>query len=199
MEFLVDPNVVYLLLVVGFMTAVLALVVPGTGVLELVAFAILAAAGYGVSQLQFNWVALVVLFLALVPFFLATRRIYPTAMLILTVVALSLGSTFLFVDEAWHPIVNPILAVLVILLEVGFFWIVVRKGLDAIHKHPLHSLAAIEDSIGETRTEVFLEGSVYVRGEMWSAASEQPIPARTKVRIIRRRGLILDVEPLQHK
>lgn len=194
MDILINPDVVYLLLVVGFMMAVMALVVPGTGVLELVAFAILGVAGYGVSQLNFNWVALVVLFLALVPFFFSLRKVKPTLMLVLTVVALTLGSTFLFVDESWRPIVNPVLAVVVILLQVGFFWIVVRKSLEAIHTRPSHSLATLEGAIGETRTEVFREGSVYVRGELWSAVSSVPIPARTRVKVLNRSGLILEVE-----
>lgn len=194
MDILINPDVVYLLLVIGFMMAVMALVVPGTGVFELVAFAILGVAGYGVSQLNFNWIALVVLFLAVVPFVFSLRKVKPTLMLVLTVLALTLGSTFLFVDESWRPIVHPVLAVVVILLQVSFFWIVVRKSLDAIHARPAHSLAPLEGSFGETRTEVFREGSVYVRGELWSAVSSLPIPARTRVKVLRRSGLVLEVE-----
>lgn len=194
MDLLFIPDVVYLLLVIGFMIAVMALVVPGTGVLELVAFAILAVAGYGVSQLNFNWIALIVLFLALVPFFFSLRRVKPTVMLILTVILLILGSTFLFVDESWRPIVHPALAVLVIVLQVGFFWIVVRKVIDATASRPAHSLTTIEGSIGQTRTEVFREGSVYVRGELWSAVSNLPIPAHTRVKVLQRNGLVLEVE-----
>ena len=115
-------------------------------------------------------------------------------MLILTMIALSLGSTFLFVDEAWRPVVHPLLAVVVNVLVVGFFWIVVRKGLDAIQSIPAHSLTVLEDAIGEARTEVFHEGSVYVKGEMWSAFSNQPIAAHHKVKVIHRDGLMLEVE-----
>ena len=35
MEFLINPNISYVLLILGFVTAILALFSPGTGVLEL--------------------------------------------------------------------------------------------------------------------------------------------------------------------
>jgi membrane-bound ClpP family serine protease len=38
------------------------------------------------------------------------------------------------------------------------------------------------------------EGSVYAGGENWSAHSREFIPAGTPVRVVRRKGLVLDVE-----
>jgi membrane-bound ClpP family serine protease len=38
------------------------------------------------------------------------------------------------------------------------------------------------------------DGSVQVAGELWSARSEDPIPAGAQVRVLRREGFVLVVE-----
>lgn len=196
MSIFLNPDFIYIALVLGFLLAILSLVAPGTGYLELAAFALLAISGWGVSQNQINGIALAILLIGVIPFLLALRKTHRLLYLILSMIALSIGSTFLFVNEAWHPSVDPILAVVVNVLVVGFFWIVVRKGIDAIQDRPAHSLETLTGAIGETRTPVYREGSVYVEGEMWSATSDTPIPAQHKVKIIRRNGLTLQVTPL---
>jgi len=47
---------------------------------------------------------------------------------------------------------------------------------------------------GEARTDILAEGSVYVNGEDWSARSKTLIPAGSKVLVLRRNGLVLEVE-----
>ncbi len=194
MEYFVSPDVAYLLLVVGLLIATLALVTPGTGVLEVIAFTILAIAGWIVSQLNFNWVAIVILVIGVFPFLLALRKTQKLLFLVISLVALSVGSTFLFIDKNWRPVVHPVLAVLINFLAIGFFWIVIRKGMDAIISKPAHDLSSLVNSTGETKTEVFQEGSVYAGGELWSAISQKPIPANRKVKVINRQGFTLEVE-----
>jgi len=197
MDLFLNPNFAYLILVIGFLIAILALVSPGTGVLEAVAIGLIVFAGWLISRLDFNWVALVVLILGVFPFLWALRKTQKWYFLVISLVALTLGSTFMFVDENWRPIVNPVLAVLVNLLVIGFFWIIVRKVLEALQHSPAHSFADLVGSIGETRTEVFHEGSVYAGGEMWTATSQTPIPTNTKVKILERKGFTLKVEEVK--
>jgi membrane-bound serine protease (ClpP class) len=59
---------------------------------------------------------------------------------------------------------------------------------------PSHDLTGLVGQIGETRTKVGEEGSVQINGELWSARSENPIPAGSAIRVIRREGFILVVE-----
>ena len=51
MNLVIDPNLAYVLLVSGFVLAVLALFSPGTGVVEVGALFALMVAGYGVATL----------------------------------------------------------------------------------------------------------------------------------------------------
>ncbi|NMC34264.1 MAG: hypothetical protein GYA36_17685, partial [Veillonellaceae bacterium] len=57
MDILLNPNLVYLVLVFGFMLAILALVSPGTGALEAGSIILIIAAGWQIAQMNFNWIA----------------------------------------------------------------------------------------------------------------------------------------------
>jgi len=193
MNFLLDPNVAYVMLVGGFLLAILALFSPGTGLLELGALFMLALAGYGVANLPINVWALIVLLVGVFPFMLALRRSRQWAWLIPTLVALVVGSIFLFSSADGSPAVNPWLAGLVSILVIPFVWLIGRKSLEALGR-PTQSLADLIGMIGEARTDILAEGSVYVNGEDWSARSKTLIPAGSKVLVLRRDGLVLEVE-----
>ena len=61
MSIFLDPNVAYLVLVVGFVLGVLALFTPGTGILEIGVLLALFLAGYSIYNLPINVWALVLL------------------------------------------------------------------------------------------------------------------------------------------
>jgi len=204
MDILFNPNVAYLVLVIGFLIAILALVTPGTGILELVAFGLLFIAGWQMTRLSFNWVALGLLLVGIGLFLVAVRMRNRWYGIAASFLAITLGSTFLFVEKGWKPAVDPILAVVINLLMVGFFWIVFRRGWEAIKSKPLNKLTSTVNSIGVTRTRVHKEGSVYLNGELWSACSKDPIAENIKVKVISRNGYILEVKeinppPSKHK
>jgi membrane-bound serine protease (ClpP class) len=189
-----NPNVAYLLLVGGALLAILALLNPGTGLLEVAALMLLVLAGWGIYSSPINYWALGLLLLGVLPFLFALRRSGRMVYLGLSIAALVVGSVFLFQGEGLKPVVNPFLALLVSVLAVGFIWLVVQKTLEADRVRPVHDLKALIDTIGEAKTDIHAEGSVQVSGELWSARSRQPIPVGSKVRVIAREGFILDVE-----
>ena len=69
-----------------------------------------------------------------------------------------------------------------------------RKTVQAAEAPPMHDLETLIGSIGEAKTRIHEEGSVYIAGEMWSARSDKPIPAGSSIRVVRREGFILVVE-----
>jgi membrane-bound serine protease (ClpP class) len=197
MEFFLNPNIVYLLLVLGFFLGILALFSPGTGLLEAGALLVLFAAGWGVynNARDISLWALIVLAIGIFPFLLAMRKWRNVIYLAIAIVAFELGSVYLFVPEVWwKPVVNPFLAAFTIVSTGLFLWIAGHKAIEAELMRPSHDLGTLVGQVGEAKTAVHAEGSVQVAGEQWSAWSDVPIPPGAAVRVIRREGLILKVE-----
>lgn len=194
MDILLDPNVAYLILLGGILFAMMALVTPGSGVFEVAAFFALALAGYAIYNLSFNWWALFILASSVVPFVYAIRAPRRGLYLGLSILLLVLGSVFLFSVDGWRPAVNPLLAFVASGSLAVFLWIAVGKSIQAVSARPSHDMDALIGMVGEARTRIHTEGSVYVGGELWSAKSEKAIPAGSAVRVVRREGFFLVVE-----
>lgn len=194
MEFLLNPNIAYLFLLGGVLLAMLSLASPGTGLFEIGAFFCLVLAGYAIYNLSFNWWALLLLGLSIIPFVYAIQKPKREPFLALSILLLVIGSIFIFPRTENQAFVNPVVAVIASALVAGFAWIAVRKSLEASSARPTHDLSGLIGQVGEARTRINDEGSVFVAGELWSARSEEPIPAGSSIRVLRREGFILVVE-----
>jgi membrane-bound serine protease (ClpP class) len=194
MQFLLDPNVAYLFLLAGVLLAMLALVTPGTGLLEVGALISLTLAGYGIYNLSFHWWALMLILASVVPFVYSLQKPKREAYLAFSIVLLILGSIFLFPSQTGGPAVNLLVAFVASVLVAGFLWIAVSKSLQAVRSRPAHDLDALIGQVGEAKTRIHDDGSVQVGSELWSARSEKPIRAGSSVRVIRREGFTLIVE-----
>ncbi|MBN2556549.1 MAG: hypothetical protein JXA97_11465 [Anaerolineales bacterium] len=192
---IVLPNILYLFLVAGIWLAALALVSPGTGVLELLAFLAMAIVGIGTLWIPFNAWALFVLAGGVFCFGASLRLKNGQVWLVFSAIALVFGSAFLFKGEGRGPAVSPIIVIPVSLLTVGYFWIAIRQVVLAHHVRPSMDLAGLEGKVGEVRTHIDPIGSVFVDGEMWTATSTVPVEPGMHVRVIGREKLILNVEP----
>lgn len=195
MDFLLNPNVAYLLLTAGLFFTILAMLSPGTGILEILGLIMLILAGYSIYNLPINWWAMLVLLVGFVLFFLAIRRPKNLAYLAASIAALVIGSAFLFrSDDWWLPAVNPFLALAVSLFLGSFFWVATRKILEAKSARPTHDLKALIGEVGVAKSDIHDEGSVQVSGELWTASSKEPISEGTQIRVVARDGFVLVVE-----
>jgi membrane-bound serine protease (ClpP class) len=194
-DFLLTPDIAYLLMVAALLLTLIAVIVPGTGAPEAALMACLLAAAYIVYRLGVNLWAVIVLALSIVPFFFALRaKRGRILLLVATFLLLTVGSVFLFTGANGLPLVNPLLSVIVSVLSGAFIWFSADRAVIAMQRPPVQNPEALIGKIGEARTAIHLEGSVQVAGELWSARSEKPIETRKSVRIVRREGLILTVE-----
>jgi membrane-bound serine protease (ClpP class) len=194
MDFLLDPNIAYLILLGAVLLAMMSLAAPGTGLFEIGAFFCILLAGYAIYQLSFNWWALILLGLSIVPFVYAIQKPKRELYLALSILLLVVGSVFIFPRTENQPAVNPLVAIVASALVTGFLWIAVRKSMEAAGIRPSHDLDGLVGKIGEAKTKVEEEGSVQVEGELWSARSEKTIPAGSSIRVLRREGFVLIVE-----
>jgi membrane-bound serine protease (ClpP class) len=194
MDFALNANIAYVLLVLGSILTMLAIVTPGTGLLEIGALFSFALAGFAAFDLGFNIWALILLVIMLVPFIYATRKPKRELYLGASILLMIIGSIYLYPTQGLRPAVNPILAIIVSLLSGLFVWLVVQKTVNAMHTHPDHDLGSLLGQPGESKTIVHHEGSVQVDGELWSARSTERIPQGKKIRVTGRDGFTLLVE-----
>jgi membrane-bound serine protease (ClpP class) len=194
MDLLLNPNIAYVVLVFAFVLTFVAILTPGTGVVEAVALISLLASAYLLYNLPLNILALVILVVGAVPFLIAVRVSGKPIYLVISIVALVIGSTFLFRGQGLLPAVSPILVLIVSPMAAVFIWFVARKGIEATLKPPMHDLEHLIGRTGLAITKIHEEGSVQIKSEQWSARSEEPIAVGTKVRIIGREGFTLLVK-----
>ncbi len=199
MEILINPNVSYVLLVLGFLIAVLALLSPGTGILEISALFVLVLSAYGIANLPVQGWALALLIIGIIPFVVALRQRKGSRiiLLVMSVLAFLVGSTFLFQGKGWIPAVSPVLVLILSPLTIGFTWFMATKSLEAITARPSFDLNQLIGMTGQASSDIRGQGTVYVNGEEWSALSKTFIPAGSSIRVIRRSGLALEVEALK--
>ena len=194
MQILFNPDVAYLILVASFVLIMLAVITPGTGILEIAAVFILLTAAYSIIQIPLNLWALPVIATAAGLFVLAIWRTKHLLTLGISLILFVIGSAYLFRGQYWwQPAVNPLLAAFVSAIVLGFFWIAGRKAIEASQIIPRHELTQLIGAVGEAKTDIYKEGTVQVESELWSAYSKSPIPNGSRVRVINRDGFLLEV------
>jgi membrane protein implicated in regulation of membrane protease activity len=58
-------------------------------------------------------------------------------------------------------------------------------------------IISIEGMEGKALTDISDTGKIKVRGEIWNAQTSSPIKKGEKVRVLRREGIVLEVEPVE--
>ena len=188
------PNLLYLTLVFGLWFAALAIVTPGTGIYESLAFVALLLTGVGTFFVPLNLWALIPLGVGLVAFGVSFWRKKEGLLLAAAALCMSLGSMYLFRSEAGGPAVYPALALVTSIFTLGFFWLTIRQAIRAMRGQLSVDPLAVIGMVGEVRTPIDPMGSVYVGGELWTAQADQPIPEGAQVKVVDREGLVVTVE-----
>jgi membrane-bound serine protease (ClpP class) len=202
-QFLLDPNVAYVLLMAGFVMAVLALISPGTGLLEIFALFVLALAGFSISRLPIHTWALVLILLSIIPFVISLRFVRHWALLLVSLIGITTGTIFLFRTETGAPAIHPLLSIVVTASALIILWLVGRKSMEAVQLAPVFSLDRLIGQTGEARNNFSYpeEGAVHVMGEEWTARPAQPSTAPihegSRIRVTGREGLVLLVEEVK--
>lgn len=194
MDFLLNPNIAYLVLVAAMLFTLVAVITPGTGIAEILALFSLLLAGYAVYNLAFNWWALALLVLSAIPFVYGIRAPRRGLWLAISIVGLTLGSIFFFPAQQGLISVDLPLAIVTTLAYSAFLWFAARKVLEVSGVRPVHELSGLIGLRGEAKTAIGEDGSAQVAGELWSARSDTLVPPGSAIKVIGREGFVLVVE-----
>ena len=194
-----NPNVAYMLMMLGIYGLLFELYSPGAVVPGVVGAISLLLALYAFHVLPVNYagVALILVGIGL----MVTELVTPTfgAVGVGGVVAFVLGSIILFDTDVEGFTVSMPLVATVGLVAAGLFSATI---LLAVRQRTRPVVTGREEMIGAVAEalEPFSEtGPVRAHGEVWSAQSTQPVTAGQSVRIKDVHGLTLEVEPLREE
>jgi membrane-bound serine protease (ClpP class) len=192
-----DPNVAYILMLLGFYGLLFELYNPGAILPGIVGGICLILAFYAMHTLPVNYAGLALLLFALVLFLLEIKIISHGALAIGGVISLLLGAMMLFRPDSSLEVVR--LSWSVILSSVGvtafFFLFVIGLGLRAQRLKPVTGIEGLVGDIGESLDALNPGGTVWVHGEIWQAESVRGAVGKgEKVRVVGITNLRLQVE-----
>jgi membrane-bound ClpP family serine protease len=196
MNVLLDPNVAYFLLIGGLVLAVIAVFTPGTGLIELGALFAISLAIYGLVNLPVNSWAITLVILGFVPFFFAGKIKCRKFLVPVSSILILVGSLFIFRKEADLADLNLPLIGVIAVIAASLLWLFAIKGAEVIKKPICINLDELIGREALAVTDIQEEGTIFLRGENWSARSKVKIPRGAPLRVTARKGLIMLVEPV---
>jgi len=199
MAFLTNPNLGYVLIVVGVTLVFLGIINSKSTILNVGVLFCLFAVGLGFLYLRMNPWAFLVVALSPLPFYMAVRqaRAY-NPLFLLAICMLTIGSFFIFVDQDNAPVVSNRWA-WVAVVSATITWLSTERLRNKEGARISHDPDSVIGLLGETITDIepYSAGSVMVGGEVWQARSKEPIPAGSTVRVVRQDGFWLTVKKVE--
>jgi len=190
-----DPNIVYLLLVVGFYGIIFEIATPGISVGGAIGVAGLALAFLGMGGLPVNYTGLILMLLSFVLFVLDVKAPTHGVLTVCGILALTIGSLILFKDNPQFAKLSKALIAAMVISTTGLMVFVLPLILKAQKRKASSGTESLADNIGEAKTDLVPKGIVHIKGEDWYAESlEGMIKSGEKIKVKLVDGLIVKVE-----
>lgn len=194
-----NPNVAYVLMMLGMMGLFFELSNPGVILPGAIGGISLILAFFAFQTLPVNYAGILLILLGLILFIAEIKIVSHGMLTIAGMTAMVLGSLMLF--ESPDPYLRLSWGViLVTVLATGaFFTVVVAKALNVHRRRPTTGQEGLIGVIGVTEAGMAPEGKVFVRGEYWDAWSDEPIDAGCCVKVLEVDGMRLKVKKSAQK
>ena len=175
LKYIADPNIAYILMMIGLAGLYFELAHPGVVLPGVVGGICLLLAFFAFQTLPINFIGIMLILLAFI-FFILEFKITSYGLLSLAgLVSLLLGGMMLYrggeggVDISWSVLI-PTVAI------VSLFFILVAGIVFRSHLiRPMTGSAGMVGNRGVAYTPLNPEGQVFVHGEYWQAVSDEPI------------------------
>jgi len=193
LDALSNPNVAYLLMMIGLAGLYFELAHPGAIFPGVIGAISLILAFYALHTLPVNYAGIILILLGVIFFILELKVSSFGLLTVAGVVSLVLGSIMLFsAPGAYQKLTWGVLIPTVAVVS-GFFAVVAALAFRAYMRKPEVGSKAMIGQVGEAMTRLDPQGKVFVRGEIWNAFSEERIESGEKVQVVDIQGLNLKV------
>lgn len=189
-----DPNVAYILMLLGFYGLFFELTNPGAIFPGVIGGICLILAFYAFQTLPVNYAGLLLIILAIILFILEVKIVSHGVLTIGGIISMVIGSLMLF--ESPGPFIK--LSIYLILpaaiATALFFTLTIRLALKAHRRKPVTGTEGLLGEEGIARTEITDKGgTALVHGEIWQAFSDERIERDDKIVVEAVKGLKIKV------
>jgi membrane-bound serine protease (ClpP class) len=192
-----DPNIAFILLLIGAAGLYFELAHPGAIFPGVLGGLCLILALFAFQMLPVNYVGVLLIALALVLFILEIKVTSYGLLSLSGVIALFIGALMLYKgDEPGARLSWQVLIPSVVLIS-AFFVTVAGLAFRAQVATARTGLEGLIGEIGVVRQALTPEGKILVHGELWRARSSRPVVPGKRVRVVAADGLLLEVEALE--
>jgi membrane-bound serine protease (ClpP class) len=167
-----DPNIAYMLLMLGFFGIMFELFNPGAILPGIVGVISLILSLYSMHTLPINYAGMALIFFALLLFVLEIKIMTHGILAIGGIISLLLGSMILINTStgeigriSWSVIIT------ITIITTLFFLFIIGLGIKAQKRKPVTGIEALIGETGESKDILNPEGMVFVHGELWRAES----------------------------
>ena len=199
LNFLSNPDVMYLLLLIGLIGVLFEIFNPGIFVAGIIGAFCLILSGYGMTLLPVNFAGLALIVLAMVLFLLEIKITSFGLLTLGGVVSLGSGAVFLVKAAPSFDVIGISWTVIIVsvILTALFFIFIIGLGLKAQLKKTGTGTELLKGKKGTVLKELSPKGQVRVNGEIWKAIAEsENIPVETSVEVIEVNNFQLTVKPV---
>lgn len=195
LDFLSDPNVAYMLMMLGFYGIFFELTNPGAIFPGVIGAISLIIAFYSFQTLPVNYAGILLIVVGIVLFILEIKITSFGLLTIGGLLSMFIGSMMLF--ESPLPFFKVSMKVILpsVILTAVFFSLTVWLALKAYKRKPVTGAEGLIGLEGYAKTAVDKEGMVFVHGELWRAWSDEPIQPGEKIIVEKMEHLKLKVRP----
>lgn len=190
-----DPNIAYILMMIGLAGLYFELSHPGAILPGVIGSIALILAFYSFQTLPVNTAGILLIILAII-FFILEMKIASFGLLsVAGILSLLLGSVMLFDQVGGHNGVSWTVILPTICLVGGFFVAVAGLVFRSRTRRPMTGGSGLIGETGVVKTPLVPAGRIQVHGELWMARCATPTGVGQRVRVTAVDGLTLVVEP----
>ena len=194
LSYICDPNVAYLLMMLGMLGIAFEIYSPGAIFPGVAGGISIILALYAFQTIPISFAGLALIILAAIFFILEIKIVSHGALGIAGVISLVIGSIMLVDDPSgvfsisWKSITAVACILGAFILFILFF---------AVKSQMTKAQTGAEGLLGETgvaKSDITNKGKIYVHGELWNAKSTEPVREGEEVVVVGVEGLLLKIK-----
>jgi membrane-bound serine protease (ClpP class) len=192
-----DPNIAYILLLVGLAGLYFEFSNPGAILPGVIGGISLIMAFFALQTLPVNYAGVALILFAIVLFIAEINVVSNGLLTIGGIVSLLIGSLMLFETPEASIRISWTVLIPAVLITSLFFVAVITIAVKAQLRKPQGGKEGMVGLVGRAVTDVSAAGTVMIQGEYWSAFSDREIPQGAAVRVVEAVNLRVRVEQIE--